>query len=240
MAMMPNFFLRLALAALMALALAACGRTESYRYKLTLAVDTPDGVKRGSSIVEVLFGKVSIPERGIMSKLRGQALYLDLGPGARPLIALLTSQLHPKYGRAQRWTRDAGPGDNLLLQLYGPALPDFMENVSRLAHVRGPHRITPDDLPDLVTFADVNDPKTVIEVDPNNLQATLGPGVAWNEITLESTDEPITTGIKAKLPWIPAYYHGMLDGRPYHDKNTLANKLSTADFDKPGDLERTK
>jgi hypothetical protein len=231
MAMMSGFSMRLAVAAVMALALTACGRSESYRYKLTLAVNTPDGVKRGSSVVEVLFRDVSIPERGIMHKLRGQALFLDLGPGARPLVALLTSRLHPKYGSAMRWTPDAGPGDSLLSQLYGPALPDFMENVSHVAHMRGPRRISPNDLPDLVTFADINDPKSVIEVDPNNLQAALGPGVSWNEITLESTDEPVTTGIKANLPWLPAYYGLTLDGHRYHDNNTLANKLGTAAFD---------
>jgi hypothetical protein len=106
-----------------------------------------------------------------------------------------------------------------------------MENVSHVAHMRGPRRISPNDLPDLVTFADINDPKSVIEVDPNNLQAALGPGVSWNEITLESTDEPVTTGIKANLPWLPAYYGLTLDGHRYHDNNTLANKLGTAAFD---------
>jgi hypothetical protein len=235
MTMMPRFFVRLAVLAVAALALAGCWGSESYRYKLTLAVNTPDGVKRGSSVVEVVFGAVSIPERGIMHKLRGQALYLDLGPGAKPLIALLTSHLHPKYGKDVRWTRDAGPGDNLLSQLYGPPLPDFMKNVSRLARLRGPHKITPDDLPDLVTFAEIDDPRTVIEVDPNNLPATLGASVSWNEITLEFTDDPITIGIKAKLPWIPAYYGLTLDGNRYHDKNTLANKLGAGAFDQLGD-----
>src|ERR1700737_2052499 len=119
MAMMSGFSMRLAVAAVMAFALAACGRSESYRYKLTLAVNTPDGVKRGSSVVEVLFREVSIPERGTMNRLRGQALYLDLGPGARPLIALLTSHLHPKYGAAQLWTRDGGPDIRQLALLYG-------------------------------------------------------------------------------------------------------------------------
>jgi hypothetical protein len=240
MVMMPRFFVRLALAAVMALTLAACGRSESYRYKLTLVVNTPDGVKRGSSVVEALYREVSIPERGIMHKLRGQALYLDLGPGARPLIALLTTHLHPKYGKAMRWSRDGGPDDNLLAELYGPPLPHVLDDVARVARMRGAHRITPDDLPDLVTFADINDPKTVIEVNPNNLQATLGPGVSWNEITLESTDEPITTGIRAKLPWLPAYYGLTLDGDRYHNKNTLANSLGTGAFDQAGDLERAK
>jgi hypothetical protein len=175
MATMPGFFVRLVVSAVMVLALAACGRSESYRYKLTLAVDTPAGVKRGSSVGEVLFREFSIPERGTMGKIRGQALYLDLGAGARPLIALLTSRLHPKYGDSAtrstvRWLRDGGPSIRLMCRLYGIApSADYMDDVSRLAHMRGVHKITPDDLPDLVTFADVNNPKTVIEVDANNL-----------------------------------------------------------------------
>ena len=49
-----------------------------------------------------------------MHNLRGEASYLDLRSGRRPLIALLTSRLHPKYGKELRWTLDAGPDDNLL------------------------------------------------------------------------------------------------------------------------------
>jgi len=91
-------------------------------------------------------------------------------------------------------------------------------------------------LPDLVTFTDTNDPKTVIEVDPNNLQATLGQDVTWNESTLESTDEPITKGIVLKLTWLPAFHGKMLDGNTLHyldTRKTLANSLSTADFQDP-------
>jgi hypothetical protein len=105
MSISPSF-MRLVAVAATSLCLAGCGKTEAYRYKLTLAVNTPQGVKRGSSVVEVLFYEVSIPDRGTMHKLRGEALYLDLGPGARPLIALLTSQLHEKYGKELRWSRD--------------------------------------------------------------------------------------------------------------------------------------
>jgi len=241
--MTPGSFGRFATAAVMVLALAACGRSESYRYKLTLAVNTPTGVKRASSVVEVLFWDVWFPERGTMGKIRGQALYLDLDPGARPLIALLTRRIHPPDrpvavvgDKDERWIRDGGPSIRLMCRLYGIApSTDYRDDVPRIARQRGPHSITPNDLPDLVTFADINDPKTVIEVDPNNLQATLGPGASWNEITLESTDEPITPGIEAKLPWISAERHGMLDGDPNHDKTTLANTLmATFDFDQSG------
>jgi len=229
--MTSRSFRRLLALFAIAVALAACGRTESYRYKLTLAINTPGGVKRASSVVEVVFFPVSIPDRGIMHKLRGQALYLDLGPGEKPLIALLTSQLHPKYGKNVRWSRDGGPTLDIISN--GPLSDDFMENISRIAQQRGAHRITPGDLPDLVTFADINDPTTVIEVDRNDLEQTLGPGISWNEIALESTDEPITKGLEQKLPWLPYYWCGtlMLDGSPVSTKKTLANTLQAADFD---------
>src|SRR5205823_8909224 len=119
--MMVRSSLRLAAVVMIALALAGCERTESYRYKLTLAVNTPEGIKRGSSVVEVLFYEVSFPERGTMHKLRGEALYLDLGPGARPLIALLTSRLQPKDDKELRWTLDAGPRTRRMVLFYGEA-----------------------------------------------------------------------------------------------------------------------
>lgn len=223
---------RLMAMVLVAFALAGCWRSESYRYKLTLAVNTPEGIKRASSVVEVAFWEVSIPAKGIAHKLRGEALYLDLGPDARPLVALLTRQLRP-YSRGEYdWTPDGGPGITHMSRLLGiRSSADFMDTVARVASARGPHTISPDELPDLVTFADINDPKTVIEVNPNDLQATLGPNISWNEITLEVADEPITKrGLALKLPWIPAYYDKMLDGAHYRDKNTLANALSTANF----------
>jgi hypothetical protein len=243
MSMMLRSVLRLAMVATMAVALAGCGRTESYRYKLTLAVSTPDGVKRGSSVVEVVFWAVSIPARGTMHKLRGEALYLDLGAGARPLIALLTNQLHPKYDDKRHWTRDAGPGVAQMSALYGQAQSaHYMDDLPRLARMRGPRKISPTNLPDLMTFADVNDPNSVIEVDPNELQATLGPNVTWHEITLEMTDEPVTRGIRTKLPWLAAYFDKnlSLDGSDIGTKNELANILTWSDFDQSGDLKRSR
>jgi hypothetical protein len=221
-----SLLFRMAVVLAIAVTLTGCSRSESYRFKLTLALNTPDGVKRGSSVAERVFWEVSIPARGLAHSFRGEAVYLDLGPSARPLIALLTSHLHEKReGTVWDWS-----GGDLLSRLYGLPSEDFMDHVARLARMRGPHRIDPEDLPDLVTFADVNDPNSVIEVDPNNLQATLGPNITWNEITLESTDEPVTKNIDAKLRWIPTYKDKMLDGARYHNGRTLANRLSTADF----------
>jgi len=216
----------------MAAALAGCAKSEGYRYKLTLAVNTPNGVKRASSVGEVVFWRVSIPAKGIAHKLRGDALYLDLGPGARPLVALLTHRLSLSYG----WSPEAGPDTRLLMELYGEKPSEaFVNDLSRIAAKRGPRKLDPDKLPDLVTFANVNDPSTVIEVNPNDLQATLGPGVSWNELTIEVVDDATTKGIEQKLPWIPYYYCSMLDGHHYRDNRSLANSLSTADFEQASD-----
>jgi hypothetical protein len=240
---MARSSLRLAAMVIVALALAGCERAESYRYKLTLAVNTPDGLKRHSSVVEVLFREVSIPARGTMHKLRGEALYLDLGSGARPLIALLTCRPPLKHREEPHWTRDAGPNDNLLTPLYGEALQgNILDYVRRIARMRGPRQITPADLPDLVTFADMSDPKSVIKVDPNDLKASLGQNTTWHEITLEITDEPITTGIATKLTWLPKYFDQnlRLDGSNHGAKIELASILSWSDFDQSSDREKDK
>ncbi len=54
----------------------------------------------------------------------------------------------------------------------------------------------------LVRFRDPNDPTTVERVDPHNLAASFGVGVRLVHATVEITDDPLTTGIEKKLPWL--------------------------------------
>ena len=79
----------------LALAVAGCSLTDqtpAYRYRLTVEVDTPDGVKTGSSVIEVdteVAGGYSIPTPGrVTNRVRGEAVTVDLGEG-RVLFALL-------------------------------------------------------------------------------------------------------------------------------------------------------
>lgn len=229
--MIPKSLARVGAIVVMALGLTGCGRSESFRYKLSLAVMTSHGVVRSSSVVQVDAFDVSIPASGTVRQLHGEALVLDLGAGERPLVVLLTSQLHPKFGAARHWTPDGGPEVPFVLQLYGdePSL-DLMSDIRRVERLRGVRKINPSDLPDLVTFADAADPSTVIEVNPYDLSATLGPNVTWADLVFEITDEPISSGIETRLPWISSYADKMFDGRKYTDRNTLANRLSTADL----------
>lgn len=227
------FVIALASAAL--LTLSGCGNPPSYRYKLTFEVETPEGVKSAFNVVEISHSSVSIPASGTMTFARGEALYLDLGPGRRPLIALLTSKRDPGQATKISEWGEVAPFD-ILARLYGEKFKDYgraNEHISTLARYRGQVEIEPDqrNLPDLVTFADVADPKTVMLVDPNNLEATLGPGIKWKRITLGITDDSLTTGIAAKLPWLDAYYDKTLDGKRLAVwDGSLAGLLNTAAF----------
>ncbi|HEX4208873.1 MAG TPA: hypothetical protein VHY56_00655 [Candidatus Binataceae bacterium] len=214
-----NAALRIVAALCAALALTGCGRSASYRYKLTLSLNTPDGVRTGFNVVEIRYFDVIFPERGEVHDTRGQALYLDLGQGKRPLIALLThirrddevaQNGHPYHAR---WLGDS---PSLVLEdvcLGGAGNLDWIETAIQFnQRCRQPFPITPADLPNLVTFGDVNNPKSVMLVEPNNLAATLGPGVSWRSMTLEVTnelDDPLTKGIDEHLPWIRGYQLNM-------------------------------
>ena len=226
-----NVALRLVTVLCATLALTGCGRSETYRYKLTLSLDTPDGIKTGFNVVELRYFEVSIPARGEMHQTAGQALFIDLGSGRRPLIALLTrirraNEVGTNFDE-YRWLEDSPSPVIAKVCLGGAGNLDWIEMARQFnERCRRPLSITTVELPDLVTFGDVNDPKSVMMVDPSNLAETLGPGVSWRSMTLQVTDEPLTRGIDKHLPWARSYGPNIEvpDIRPFDRLKTYINK----------------
>ena len=73
-----------------ALALAGCdkpGSGAAYRYRLTLDVETPEGAKTGSSVIEVRTWETHFEGKRTNHEVRGQAVVVDLG--ARGLLFAL-------------------------------------------------------------------------------------------------------------------------------------------------------
>jgi hypothetical protein len=229
----------LAFAALMLLACTAAeDKAPDYRYRLTVEVDTPEGVKTGSSVIQVeqsLGGAASaggLAGGQIYYKVRGEAVAVDL-PGGRTLFALLRSDndiewsAHVMQGLAPKiqgepWAKSF---DNVLLINKKVEVPRMWP-----ANATLPERSA---YPMLVTFGDIADPMTIASVDPDDLAATFGKGVKLKRITAELTDDPVTTGMAERLRWLPNYYDKMLDGRTINTieaENRLANDLSQADF----------
>lgn len=206
-------------ALLAALMLAGCNsRSEEFRYRLTVEVETPQGLRTGSSVIEVEVTEIGdgawkLPEAsGVRATPRGEAVAVDL-PGGKVLFALLRSaeSVDAASGYAY-WAfkpaRYAGE--------YG-----FIEQTKELKRMRGVRALRcpqwwydrggrrvgrkkdiRTDCPMLVTFRDLADPTTVEKVDPDNLAATLGDGVALRRITVQMTDDPVTSGIEERLEWL--------------------------------------
>lgn len=230
---------------LAALLLSSCGMsddTPTYRYRLKVEVETPEGLKTGSSVIEVdtsVAGRLSIPTPGaVRHRVRGEAAAVDL-PDGKTLFALLRSEddvdfasrimflLAPK-GVDKNGDAFLGRFANMLEMTEPIELPATQAKINpSLAQMKG--------RPMLVTFGDLDDPTSVERVDPDNLAATLGEGVSLKRITVQVTDDPVTTGIEQRLGWLPNYYDKMLDGQRLNSidaENRLANDLSQGAFSK--------
>jgi hypothetical protein len=222
---------------------ALLGDSTTWRYKLTFNVSTPDGVKSASSVVEIKSEvSGSYVKTGVADHVNGEALYLDLGTGRRPIVALIWRPVELRRSRTNtRWGEESPSG--LLRALMGIThkpnynyQTDFLDEIRRMKSNKGIYNVEPRDLPDLVTFSDVADPNSVMVVDAEHLDTTLGPDVAWQSITIQIVDEPVTRGIQEKLPWLkPMKNDAHLDGDccDVYAKHNLSNKLQQHNFRDP-------
>jgi len=200
--------------AVLAAGLAGCSPWDVDRWnqKVIVEVETPDGVVAGSSVQAVKFSraKFNVPDGPSYSfKATGEAVAVEVGPG-RFLFALLTGERH--FGDAGKLAPVAFVG---LASPRGFASPEAVKRVASLpAGSRAP--LPREAYPLLVTFADIDDPKTVRRVDPDDLAASFGPGVSLKSITLEITDEKVTEGrIEQVLGWLEAVGRERASLKPY-------------------------
>jgi hypothetical protein len=226
--MQRRTFFAFALAGASLLALSGCdaGPTIEFNYKLTVEVDTPEGVRSGHSVIKY-WGKQrsSNPldpyKGGVGAHARGEAVAVDL-PGGRTLFALLQTETDVDAATAY-------PGI-----AFAAEIKDEADNTKRLQLLKGlkgqtrPLPRTEMALPNggtevsaypmLVTFKDIKDPKSVERVNSDDLAASFGVGYRLKSITITITDEPITTGIEKRLGWLPKVYQ-FLKGTDFQPKD---------------------
>ena len=187
------------------------------RYKLEVTVNAGGKQHVGSTVYEVRsrWQPDPLPQMApIITRVRGEALFLDLGKG-RNLVVILTATAS---GRGPQKRGCIPPGCSKVDLSKGSgamsarALPYAALQIKsdwwwtwlniRKAREKGKVEIPPSRLPTLVTFSDINDPKSVTLVQPDDLAATFGPGVSLKKATIEVISEPLTRRIEAKLPWL--------------------------------------
>jgi hypothetical protein len=166
--------------------LSGCSFRRSFRYKMTVELETLEGIKIGYAVREVSFSARA--NGGDYGHVRGDAVAVDL-PGAQTLFALLTSG-----------DGDVDYGGDTMASLFKQLDRDEIQLWPDPPKTSAPIITNP--VPMLVTFRDINDPTSVVRVEPAGMAAIFGPGVTLKRITVEVTDEPVTTGIEARLGWL--------------------------------------
>jgi hypothetical protein len=173
-----------------------------HKYRLTVEVETPDGIKSASGVMAVT------PDRGYSrnghTATGGDALFIDLGSG-KNLVTLLAHLDH---------TLDLDGMNYVALRAYGSSSGQRV-SFNEMSRIRGVVPVTGELIPVLAAFADPADPSTMRTVPPDNIASVLGNGFRLHGVSAEVVPngfwpvdfggvlgEPVTRGIEAKLPWL--------------------------------------
>lgn len=190
-----------------------------FRFKMTVEVETPQGLRSGSSVFEVETVNTTdlvAGGKGSRFEYRGEAVSVDL-PDGQSLFALLKTVAMPGH-------------DNVVVSsmvAMDPAFDfDWMASTKRIAaseNIRSPAEVPAGYYPMLVMFGDIDDPTTVEEVAPTS--------IGLKRITVEVTDDQTTMELERRLRWLGVSPDPRLDNdfKPT-PAPTLAQKLKHGDF----------
>jgi hypothetical protein len=204
--------------------LSGCGLFggNSYRYKLTVEVETPEGLRTGYAVRQVDWspGVKITPEADTASMThKGEAVMVEL-PNGETLFALMSPD-----------------GQETPMLAFGSATLKSIADRS-VKELRPPERFNSSSgrsgYPRFVRFRNINDPKTVENVDPAKLATSFGAGYRLKRITAQIVDEDVTQKVVKKLPWIEEYKKKRvrLSGKSgaMFVSDDLADELGTGDF----------
>ena len=173
-----------------------------HKYRLTVEVETPEGIKSASGILAVF------PDRGYSrggrTRIGGDAIFVDLGSG-KNLVSLLAHRDKSLDLEAMNY---------VALRAYGAARGGRV-SFREMSKMSGAVPVTGELIPVLLTFADPRDPGSARVVAPGDTEPTLGKGFRLHGMTAEVVPngwwpidfggrlgEPVTRGIETRLPWL--------------------------------------
>lgn len=181
-----------------ALVLATCGgKVKSRNYILTIEVETPEGVSSGSSLIEIRNAKrpwYSISENRFSTGVIGKAVRVDL-PDGRRLYGLLRNRsgmpISDLIGRTLPPAAEVGEGvDSSRFKEW-----EMSADNPRLPGGRSGQ-------PMLVTFDDPQDPETLTEVDPSQVELSFGQGYRLKSIRVAQTHDDHSASMPLDLSWL--------------------------------------
>lgn len=219
------------IAGLVAAPLIGCTRSlPTYRFRLSVHVDTPQGEQTGTSVIEVHTvdqGKgFPGPEAGgIRISFRGEAASLKMPNGVYVFAMLRGKETHSAQ------TIASAP----FAATRAPVIAgeSYDDRLGRVMGVAGAHELPLSSYPQFVYFENISDPASVQEVLPDDFANVFGDGISLRGVTTEIVDDPVKFEIPQILPWIESYKNVSLDGEQYTRPATLAGSLNYLDFYRP-------
>lgn len=216
-----------------------------FRYKMTIAVETPEGLRTGSAVRQVVIrsGLSPLPESQASVRVKGEAVVVDLG--SRGVL----------FGLLSGYFLGSDHASDLPGYVYFPKGGWLSADGNRrMKEIEkgNPVELPPKWYPKLVRFKDASDPKTVemlLEVKPcegqpaaqkdrqycvynDRFEEAFGEGVRLKSISIEMTDEPVTEVIYTVIPPIENVKDKYLDGQFLGGGPELSNILHVGDFRK--------
>ncbi|TFI56472.1 hypothetical protein E2493_20030 [Sphingomonas parva] len=180
-----------------AILVAACAPQPSYRYELTVEIDTPEGLRKGSSVLEVHAQK----EFRLLPNFQGQSVLAEgeavtvLLPKGEKLFALLGGD-----------ARGRGTAETIPLAMLTDeerkTIP-FVEVGGVLSAQKRQAVLRPEDYPQFVRFSDLSDPGTIEQINPADVAKLYGSGYAIRRIIAKTTSAPVSRRLERHLIWLP-------------------------------------
>ena len=188
-----------------------------WRYKMTVTVETPEGEITGSAVREMgnASPRVNLPDVGNPADVRGEAVVVDMGDRG-VLFALISHESDNRFYDAFPLPgRTDGQGGSTAQGIrHHASLPVGAKGTLDPAEWPG--------YPKLVTFIDMNDPKSItlaqiwerqksgkLTLKEDRMEELFGEGVKLKSIELEITDEPVTWGVVDE--YLPKYDEDYLE-----------------------------
>ncbi|NIJ18725.1 hypothetical protein FHS95_000394 [Sphingomonas naasensis] len=172
-------------------------------YRLDVEVDDNGVIRTGSRVWSFELARPIVPLVSSFSpRFRGEAVPVEL-PGRGTLFALVVGRTENNLVSLDAM---AMLPERVLQPQWPNRNPDRILGLAEIATRRGQSRVLncgrEDALvcPYLVSFADINDPRTVVPLAPDDLEAHFGKGVRLRKISVTVTHQPVEFSSSAPYP----------------------------------------
>lgn len=174
----------------------------TWRYEMTVIVETPEGLKEGSAVREVSNSASNIklfdlPDTGNPAEFRGESVIIDLGERGLMFAVLGIDPYREFYYGFGKYS-----GASTVKGIR------FFNNIP----IGKEFVLAPQFYPKMVKFENINDPKSVTlayetgngfgKREENNIEKLFGADVRIKEIRMKKVQDQITNNVNQYLPWM--------------------------------------